>query len=192
MLQAKSYSPMKRPAPLPTDISSVRLAGPGDEDELLDMLKLMHLESGPRMANNEPLAFCESKVRTTIRKATAPKRPGLDLEQSWVGVIANDKQIEASVCLSIVEPWYTNMAFLNETWNFVRPEFRKKPSKFSNAKILLVFCKRVADELGLPLLIGVLSPERQDAKMRLYERAIGCRPIGGYFLYNAPRDTGAP
>jgi hypothetical protein len=38
--------------------------------------------------------------------------------------------------------------------------------------------------MGMPLLIGVLSNSRTEAKIRLYKRHFG-EPAGAYFLYNA-------
>ena len=40
----------------------------------------------------------------------------------------------------------------------------------------------MADELGLPLTIGVLSDERTAAKIRMYSRSMG-QPDGAYWVY---------
>jgi hypothetical protein len=37
--------------------------------------------------------------------------------------------------------------------------------------------------MEMPLLIGVLSNHRTEAKVRLYERQFG-KPTGAFFLYN--------
>ena len=41
----------------------------------------------------------------------------------------------------------------------------------------------IDDDLGIPLIIGVLSNQRTEAKIRLYERQFGA-PAGAFFLYN--------
>ncbi|MDE2101789.1 MAG: hypothetical protein KGL39_31370, partial [Patescibacteria group bacterium] len=64
------------------------------------------------------------------------------------------------------------------THNYVRPEFRRT----SNARDLIEFGKHCAKELGIPLVIGVVSNERTRAKMELYRRRLG-DPVGGYFMY---------
>lgn len=169
------------------DISVVRLADQGDEDGLLDMLRLMHNEAGPRTAEGEPLSFSEPKVRATIQKATIPNRNCPDRGQSWVGVIGEPKTLEASVCLSVAQPWYTDTELLNETWTFVHPQFRKT----NNAKALIAFSMAIADALGLPLVMGVMSLDRQPAKARLMSRVLGCEPLGSVFQYNPRYDSAA-
>lgn len=169
------------------DISSVRLADQGDEDSLLDMLKLMHNEAGPRTANGEPLVFSEPKVRASIQKATVPNRDCPGREQSWVGVIGEPKQLEASICLTVAEPWYTDTELLNEKWTFVHPNYRKS----NNARALIGFSMAIADALGLPLVMGVMSLDRQPAKARLMSRVLGCEPLGSVFQYNPRQDLAA-
>ena len=69
---------------------------------------------------------------------------------------------------------------------FVHPDFRS--AKGGRAKKLCEFSKSVSDELGIPLIIGVVSTDRTRGKVRLYERVFG-EPAGAFFLYGAK--TGA-
>ena len=49
---------------------------------------------------------------------------------------------------------------------------------------LCEFAKAAAEMLDMPLLIGVLSNERTEGKVKLYERIFG-KPAGAYWLLNA-------
>lgn len=170
------------------DISSVRLADPDDEGDLLAMLREMHKESGLRKANDEPLAFSEPKVLATIRNATRrdPQNPQTQL--SWAGIIGERGKIEGSLCVSVCEPWYSEDVILNEVWNFVPTPFRRT----DHASTLMGFAKAMADSLRIdPLIAGVMSVERHEAKLRLYARAFRCRPLGGIFQYNPVSDSAA-
>jgi putative aminopeptidase FrvX len=63
---------------------------------------------------------------------------------------------------------------------YVHPEYRA--SKGGRARKLVEFAKKCSEELNLPLMIGVLSNSRTDAKIKLYERQFG-NPVGTFFLY---------
>jgi len=76
--------------------------------------------------------------------------------------------------------WYSDTEILEEKTVFIHPKFRKASG--GRARKLCRFSKRVADELGLPMIIGVLSNHRASGKMRLYESEFGS-PAGGFFLY---------
>ena len=163
-----------------------RLADPGDEEPLMDMLRTLHGENALRSGADEPLKICEEKVRSTLQNAIIPDRTYSTSEPCWIVVIDNidsPGKLEGSVCLSIMEPWYSRETFLAETWNFVLPQYRKS----NNAKVLIGFSKTLAGELKLPLVMGIMSTDREPAKMRLYEKSMGCKPYGGYFLYNYDR-----
>lgn len=102
----------------------------------------------------------------------------LDGNGGVIGLIQR-KQVEAIMVLQIGTPWYTDTFCLEEVLNYVRPEFRRS----TNAKDMITFGKRCSDELGIPLMIGVVSNERTAAKIALYERQLG-KPVGGYFIYS--------
>jgi GNAT superfamily N-acetyltransferase len=81
--------------------------------------------------------------------------------------------------------WYTSDAHLEELWAFVRPQFRRS----KNAQALIEFAKALAVELKRPLLIGVLSSQKTEAKVKLYQRKLGA-PKGAYFLFNTETGVG--
>jgi hypothetical protein len=78
--------------------------------------------------------------------------------------------------------WYSNQDVLEERVIFIPPEFRN--IKGGRARRLCEFSKKAAEDLGLPLLIGVMSSVRTEAKVKMYERQFG-KPTGAVFLYNA-------
>jgi len=82
--------------------------------------------------------------------------------------------------------WYSDAQVLEERAIFIHPDYRS--AKGGRARRWCEFSKRTADGLGIPLIIGVLSNHRTEAKVRLYERQFG-KPSGAFFLYNAT--TGA-
>lgn len=109
--------------------------------------------------------------------------PALNLDRGMVGIIGDDgKKPEAAVLLRIGTMWYSDADVLEEKAIFVHPEYRS--AKGGRARRLCEFSKQVADKLGIPLIIGVLSNHRTEAKVRLYERQFG-KPSGAFFLYNA-------
>ena len=78
--------------------------------------------------------------------------------------------------------WYSDSRILEEKAIFIHPDYRS--AKGGRARRLVEFAKRCAGELDIPLLIGVLSNDRTEAKVRMYERQFG-KATGAFFLYNA-------
>lgn len=150
----------------------VRLGTPQDEEALMDLASRAWRENGVMDMNPE--------------KMLGMIRPALYLWQGLVGVIGVPGQkIEAAILLRISQMWYSDSWILEEKAIFVDPEFRKASRSNqdqSHARKLVDFSKEVADSLSIPLLIGVLSNHRTEAKIRLYERHFGA-PAGAFFLY---------
>lgn len=105
----------------------------------------------------------------------------LSLHHGIVGIVGEPgEQIEGAVLLRVGTLWYSAVPALEEKAVYVHPDFRAV--KGSRAKALMEFAKKASDDLGMPLIIGVLSSERTEAKMRLYERQFGA-PAGAFFIY---------
>ena len=136
-----------------------------DMEQLMDMAKEFHRE------NVATYAVSEEKVRKFMELALSG-RGGI------IGVIGDQGALEAAIYLLISTHWYSDAWHLEELINFVRPAFRKS----NNAKELIAFAKRCADELEIPLAIGVISNIRTAAKIRLYERQLA-KPAGAFFVY---------
>jgi len=106
----------------------------------------------------------------------------LNLDNGLVGIIGEPGKIEGGILLRVTEMWYSDDRVLEEKAIFILPEYRS--AKGGRARRLCEFAKRAAKTLEIPLLIGVLSNNRTEAKVRLYERQFG-KPDGAFFLYNA-------
>lgn len=108
--------------------------------------------------------------------------PSLQKNGGIVGVIGKKGEIEAGIVLRVSNFWYANDPFLEEMGLFVHPDFRS--AKGGRASKLINFAKSCAENLGMPLMIGVLSNDRTSAKVKLYERQFGA-PVGAFFLWGA-------
>jgi GNAT superfamily N-acetyltransferase len=146
----------------------IRLGTPEDADAMLDLALRAWEENGIKGVNPE--------------KMLGMIKPALYLWQGLVGIIGEPRgKIEGAVLLRTSQMWYSDEWMLEEKAIFVDPEFRS--AKGGRARKLCEFSKKVADDLGIPLIIGVLSNHRTEAKVRLYERQFG-PPAGAFFLYN--------
>lgn len=143
----------------------VRLAKPEDEEEIFQICKMLHQE-------NAIFPMSEPKVRNRIRECLYQKG-------GIIGVVGEPGSIEAIICLTLGSLWYTDAWSLDEHFNYVLPNHRRS----DNAKELIIFAKACAQNLNLPLMIGILSNERTEAKVRLYKRQLGA-PSGAFFLVN--------
>jgi hypothetical protein len=147
--------------PLP----KVRLATPDEIEEVLAMGRELHAENG--LTDLDEVA---------IRQAVE----GAILHGQGVVAVIGKNPIEAVIFLGLRHYWYSSQVHLEEMLAFVRPQFRKS----RNAISLIEFAKNAADNIGVPLLIGIVSNDRTEQKMKLYSRRLG-KPAGGYWLYNA-------
>ena len=114
------------------------------------------------------------------RKVLEEVYPALARKGGLMGVVGpRGGKPQGGVLLRIVEPWYTDTEVLEERAIFIHPDHRS--AKGGRAARLCEFSIKVSDELGLPLMIGVLSNHRTAAKVKLYERFFG-PPSGAYWF----------
>jgi GNAT superfamily N-acetyltransferase len=114
----------------------------------------------------------------------------LTRQNGIVGIIGKPGEtFQGAILLVFGELWYSREPVLEERAVFVAPEYRS--AKGGRARKLCEFAKTASEELGIPLTIGVLSNNRTEAKIRLYERMFG-QPAGVYFLYGAKTGLGEP
>ena len=147
----------------------IRIGTPEDLDDLMEISMLASEENGFLEPNPGKLA--------------AEIWPALHQDHGIVGIIGpKDGQVQGAVLLRIGQMWYSDTPVVEEKAIFIHPDYRS--AKGGRAKQLCEFSKRVADSLGIPLIIGVLSNSRTEAKVRLYERQFG-KPSGAFFLYGA-------
>jgi len=158
---------MNQPPKVTTE-AVVRVGQPEDEDGVMVLARLIHKEIG--MFNID-----EDKGLTQIR-------PALRKEHGIVGVIGKKDNLEGFILLRVSTNWYSPKPFLEEMCVFVHPDYRNAVD--SRVRKLLDFSKKCSDELQMPLMIGVLSNQRTDAKVKFYQRTFG-DPAGAFFIYGA-------
>ena len=154
--------------------STVRAATPGDWDEIYKLFRLLHKENGM-------FSSSESKVDWLLERILYPELiaqddPGL---RGFLGVIGPEGALEAFILMVIASYWYTDEIHLEELATFVHPNHRR--SKHAHA--LLQYSKHLSDATSIPLLIGIISNKRTEAKVRLYRKHLP--ETGSFFLYNA-------
>lgn len=151
-----------------TDIA-VQIAGPEDLDDLMALALLACAENG--------------FLNPSTAKFATEMWPALHRDHGICGIIRNTEgKIEGFVVLRVGSMWYSDDQVVEEKVLFVHPDCRS--AKGGRATKLTDFSKKVADGLGVPLLIGFLSNSRTQAKSRLYTRQFGER-AGEFFLYGA-------
>lgn len=151
---------------------TVRIATRADEERIMALCRDLHTE-------NALLPMSEDRVRETIERAFS--RDG-----GIIGVIGRPGEpLRGIIYVIIGRLWYSDDWVLEELFSYVPPEHRRS----TYAQDLIDFAKRQADELRLKLMIGIISNERTEAKVRLYTRKLG-PPAGAYFVYGGR--TGEP
>lgn len=148
---------------------TIRLATPNDVHDVMALA----------------LSACDENgfVDPNPQKLLAEIWPALNLDHGLVGLIGKEGgKPEGAILLRIGTMWYSDHQVLEEKAIFIHPDYRN--AKGGRARKLCEFSKQVADSLGIPLLIGVLSNHRTEAKVKLYERQFG-KPSGAFFLYGA-------
>lgn len=145
----------------------VRVGQPEEIHDVMDLAMMACSENG--FANPNPVKLLEQIWA------------GLSLDHGIVGLIGEPKKLEGAILLRISDVWYSDDRVLEEKAIFIHPEYRS--AKGGRARRLCEFAKRASEMLEVPLLIGVLSNQRTEAKVRLYERQFG-HPTGAFFLYN--------
>lgn len=151
------------------DEIKVRIGVPQDMEAVMELALMVCEENGIFQPN--------------IYKVAADIWPSLHQDGGLVGVIGSPgNRVEGFVLLKIGTMWYADSAIVEEKTVYVHPDFRNSPG--GRASKLCEFSKQVSDELGLPLIIGVLSNSRTKSKVKMYERLFG-EPAGAFFLYGA-------
>jgi len=152
-----------------TEEVKVRVATPEDLEGVMSLLMMVCRENG--------------LFDPSVQKVLADIWPALNQDLGLIGVIGDPgERLEGMVLLKIGSLWYSDDEIVEERTVFVHPMFRK--ARGGRAKKLCEFSKKVADELGLPLIIGILSNQRTESKTRLYNRVFG-QPAGAFYLYGA-------
>jgi hypothetical protein len=160
--------------------SIVRAAGPQDSDEVWRLLMESHKENGL-------FSLCEAKVRWFVNRVIYPETilPDDTGVRGIIGVIGPVGAVEGLVFLTIGEFWYSNDKHLEEFILYVDSRHRRS----EHAKALVGWMRQMVERTGLPLVTGIMSTTRTEAKVRLYERML---PKIGAFFYLGPKGSMVP
>jgi GNAT superfamily N-acetyltransferase len=146
--------------------TTVRIAQPPDEQRVYDLFMMAASE-------NAMAPVCEANVWEAIRNATNKKG-------AVIGVIdGNNGNLAGAVGLVMAPFWYSKEWHCEELLNFVHPDYRR--GQVHHASDLIEFAKWWANQLGMKLLMGVLTHTRTEGKVRLYRRQLPY--AGALFLY---------
>jgi hypothetical protein len=156
--------------------SIVRPAHPLDYEQLWDLLRLLYKENGV-------FPLSEGKVDWILGRVLFPDTIPQDDTglRGYIGVIGEKPggTLEAFILLIICSYWYSDALHLEELSTFVHPNHRRS----RHAQALLKYSKKMSDAIKIPLLIGIVSNKRTEAKVRLYRKYLP--EAGSFFLYNA-------
>lgn len=146
-----------------------RIGTPADIEPVMQMAK---------EACDEQAIFLSS-----IEKIREINVPALRCEKGIAGVLCTKGgEIVGATVLRVVEVWYSEQQILEEAFIFIKPEYRT--AKGGWARKMCEFSKKMSEDLGIPLIAGIVNNIRTEAKIRLYERQFGA-PNGVFFYYNA-------
>lgn len=150
------------------ELQDVRLAVPQDRDGLLWLCRELHAENGLFPLNEDAVV---AKLDQAFRR-----------EHALIGVIGPvGGELKGSIYLLMHQMWYSDRFFLDELWNFVHPKYRP-PNEKGCAQALLEWAKQCSDQIDIPLMVGIISSIRTEAKVRLYERQL--TKAGAFFIHN--------
>lgn len=141
----------------------IRIADASDRSSVIDLCCRLHAENGVH-----PLAL--PKVARLVDR-------GLARDKAVLPVIGDRDDLRAMMLLILDEVYYSDDYWLAEIWNYVRPDSRRS----AYGRQLLRFAMECADRSGLELMVSIVSNDRLDAKLRMYERFLGA--AGGVFVY---------
>ena len=133
---------------------------------------MAHRENGLFNVNHQ-------KVEFLLQRALNPQfiHPLDTGPRAEIAVIGPKSNLEAMVFVILGQFWYSADYHLEELIVYVDPECRKS----GHVKSLIDWMKKSADDLGIPLITGVISKDRTAAKIRLYDRYLG--RVGAFYLH---------
>ena len=136
---------------------------------------------------NALFSLAPDKVQWLMNRALNPKSIPLGDTGSRgvIGVIGPVGALEGLVFLLIGQYWYSHDKHLEEILVYTDPEHRKS----NHAQALVQWMKNQVEITGLPLMTGIISTHRTEAKCRLYRRML---PKIGEFFFVGPKGSSTP
>jgi|SRR5580658_3976347 GNAT superfamily N-acetyltransferase len=158
-----------------SSMSIVRVAKGADYDEVWRLLIAAHAE-------NALFPLAPDKVQWFVNRMLCPESiPDEDTGvRGVIGIIGKPGALEGLVFVIIGEFWYSHQKHLEEIIIYVDPAHRRS----NHAKALVQWMKDQVEVTKLPLLTGIMSNNRTEAKVRLYERML---PKIGAFFFMTPK-----
>jgi hypothetical protein len=153
-------------APVIKPYPKVRTATREDIPQIFKLGKLLFEE-------NAITGWSERRIVQAVNRA-------INGEGAVIGVIGDVGRLEGMIYLFVTMFWYTDDPHIEEIYNYVHPDYRKS----DNAKALIDFAKKCSEGINVPLMIGIVSNQKTEQKIRLYQRRLG-KPSGAYWLWNA-------
>src|SRR5262245_44852817 len=156
-----------------TTTQDVRIAGPDDLPEMHRLCVGAHTEIGL-------FPMDVAKVDWLLHRLLFPHLidPNDVGTRGIVGVVGEPERLEAFSILVISHLWYATQPYLSELGVYVEPQFRSR----GHHKALIHWMKEQSNLCGLPLMTGIMTTHRTEAKVRLYEREIP--KIGAVFKFD--------
>lgn len=99
-----------------------------------------------------------------------------NVDQMAFGVMNDEGRLVGSLGLYRTSPWYSDSEYLADGWFYVLPEYRKT----GVGKMLIDEAKKFANEVKLPLIIGVFTSEDAETKAQVMQK-MGMTMVGGLF-----------
>jgi GNAT superfamily N-acetyltransferase len=163
-----------------TALSTVRIGTMADHQEIWRLFLMGHKENGL-------FRLAPDKVEFFMLRCLQPDLipPGDTGPRGVIGVIGAVGSLEALVFVSLSCFWYTHDKNIDECIVYVDPEYRRS----GHAQALIQWMKDQVEVTNLPLMTGIISNERTEAKCRLYRRML---PKIGEFFYLAPKGGMVP
>lgn len=160
--------------------SIVRIAKPEDKTELWRLFLQGHRENGIfTLAPDKVEWFMNRCIYADQLSANDTGTRGA------IGVIGSLGALEAAVFVTLGAYWYTHDKHIEEFIVYTDPEYRKS----RHAVALLEWMKQQVEATQLPLITGIMSNARTEAKCALYRRKF--QKIGEFF-YAGPKGSAPP
>lgn len=166
------------PAILPNAPSVVRLALPEDAKEIWRLFLQGHRENGM-------FTLAPEKVTWFLSRALCPEtiQLGDTGPRCVIGVIGPIGSLEGLIFLTITQQWYSNDYHMEEWMVYTDPEHRRS----HHVQALVEWMKSQVEIQQMPLITGIISNVRTEAKCRLYRRML---PKAGEFFVLKPKGNG--
>jgi len=160
--------------------SVVRIARPEDHLEIWRLFLQGYSENGIS-------SLAPEKVNWLINRCLNPDLIPLGDTGSRgvIGVIGPVGALEGVVFVTIGMHWYSYDKILQESIVLVDVEHRKS----NHAHVLIQWMKDQSEITGLPLMAGIVSNHKTEAKCRLYRRML---PKIGEVYYYGPKGSNMP